>query len=248
MKSFMIALAMYSRIPVPQFEWKEENMKYSLLFFPMVGGLLGVVQYLFFRLGGYLKWPTGFMASTLTVIPLLVTGGIHMDGYCDTMDALSSWQPKERRLEILKDPHAGAFAVIWCAAYFIMAYGSWQGVNMPQTMCLICLGYVISRAFSGLAVVFFPAAKKEGSLTAFADAAAKGAAGAGLLGWILAAEAAQIIMCPIYGTVLFLGQVLFYVYYYWMSKRKFGGITGDLAGWYLQCSEIMTLIFWGLVQ
>lgn len=238
---------MYSRIPVPQFEWREENMKYSLFFFPVIGGLLGAAQYLCFQLGRYLEWPAGFMAAVLTVIPLLVTGGIHMDGYCDTMDALSSWQPTARRLEILKDPHAGAFAVIWCAAYFIMAYGSWHMVCMPETVCQICLGYIISRAWSGLAASFFPAAKKEGSLATFADAAAKGIVGAGLLVWILAAEAVQILMCPVYGTVLFMGQILFFIYYYQMAKRKFGGITGDLAGWFLQCSEIMTLIFWALV-
>ena len=45
-------------------------------------------------------------------IILLVTGGIHMDGYMDTMDALHSYGSREKKLEILKDSHIGAFAVI----------------------------------------------------------------------------------------------------------------------------------------
>ena len=71
------------------------------------------------------------------LIPVLVTGGIHLDGLLDTADALSSWQTRERRLEILKDSHAGAFAIIVCCGYFLAASesgrrpgrrisGSWQ--------------------------------------------------------------------------------------------------------------------------
>jgi adenosylcobinamide-GDP ribazoletransferase len=47
----------------------------------------------------------------MVVAPIIITGGIHMDGFLDTQDALSSYQPRERRLEILKDSHAGAFAI-----------------------------------------------------------------------------------------------------------------------------------------
>ena len=36
-KSFFVALATYSAIPVPQFDWTEKNMKYALCFFPAVG-------------------------------------------------------------------------------------------------------------------------------------------------------------------------------------------------------------------
>lgn len=47
-----------------------------------------------------------------TVLPILLTGGIHMDGFMDTMDALHSYQDRERKLEILKDSHVGAFACL----------------------------------------------------------------------------------------------------------------------------------------
>ena len=50
-------------------------------------------------------------------IILLVTGGIHMDGYMDTMDALHSYGNREKKLEILKDSHIGAFAVIMTVLY-----------------------------------------------------------------------------------------------------------------------------------
>ena len=60
----------------------------------------------------------GFTAVVLVLVPVIVTGGIHVDGLLDTSDALSSWRDREKRLEILKDSHAGAFAVITACVYF----------------------------------------------------------------------------------------------------------------------------------
>ena len=58
-----------------------------------------------------------------------------MDGLLDTSDALSSWQERSRRLEILKDSHAGAFAVITAAVYFIAWYGAYsQLFNSAENM------------------------------------------------------------------------------------------------------------------
>ncbi len=53
------------------------------------------------------------------LIPVWITGGIHLDGYADTCDALSSYGDREKKLEILKDPHCGAFAVIRLCSYFL---------------------------------------------------------------------------------------------------------------------------------
>ena len=103
LKSFIIAFSMYSQIPMPQFEWKEEDMKYMLCFFPLVGAVIGLCLY------GWEKLCMGMeingVCRTLvgTAIPLLLTGGIHVDGYMDTMDAFHSYQSRERKIEILKD-------------------------------------------------------------------------------------------------------------------------------------------------
>ena len=61
---------------------------------------------------------SGLFTVILLLISVFVTGGIHLDGLLDTADAMSSYQERERRLEILKDSHAGAFAVITCVVYF----------------------------------------------------------------------------------------------------------------------------------
>ena len=49
LKAIAVAFAQYSRIPVPRFEWKEEDMRYSLAAFPLVGAVIGIVFFGVFR-------------------------------------------------------------------------------------------------------------------------------------------------------------------------------------------------------
>ena len=98
LKGFIIAFAMYSKVPMPRVEWEQENMKYVMCFFPWVGAVSGLCFYLWGSYGPAIPVGQILYGVILTVIPVLVTGGIHVDGFLDTMDALSSWQPRERRL------------------------------------------------------------------------------------------------------------------------------------------------------
>ena len=112
LKAMAIAFSIYSKIPVPQFEWKEEDMEYMMCFFPWIGGVIG----LFFFGWAVLceKFAVGNVCYALigAAIPLMISGGFHVDGYMDTMDAFHSYQSREKKLEILKDSHIGAFAVM----------------------------------------------------------------------------------------------------------------------------------------
>ena len=117
LKSIVIAFSMYSKIPMPQFEWKEEDMKHVLCFFPWIGIVIGLCLYFWRLLCDRFGIRNLCYVFIGTAIPLLLTGGFHVDGFMDTMDAFHSYQPKERKLEILKDSHIGAFAVIMLAVY-----------------------------------------------------------------------------------------------------------------------------------
>ena len=110
--SFKIAFAMYSKIPMPRVDWEKENMRYMMCFFPFVGTVIGALMVGWSFLSGKLGVGDSLRSVIYVLIPVLVTGGIHLDGLLDTADALSSWQPREKKLEILKDSHAGAFAIL----------------------------------------------------------------------------------------------------------------------------------------
>ncbi|EFV22859.1 cobalamin synthase [Anaerostipes caccae] len=95
--SFKIAFSMYSRIPVPKSEWTKEYMKYTLCFFPAVGGIVGLLVICWSDFSIFLN--LGILARTagLALIPVIVTGGIHMDGFMDTADALGSCRDRRKK-------------------------------------------------------------------------------------------------------------------------------------------------------
>ena len=108
-----VSLAMYTRLPMPHLHWTIERMKYALGFFPLAGVLCGGAQALFLllvRTTGV--FGPSFRAAVLLALPIAVSGGIHLDGFCDVCDAAASHKSRQEQLEILKDSHCGAFAII----------------------------------------------------------------------------------------------------------------------------------------
>ena len=88
--SLLMAFSLYSKIPVPQRQWNDKSMKYCICFLPLVGAVIGVLQYFAFILLQRLSLGAVFRGAALSMLPVLVTGGIHMDGYLDTCDAIHS--------------------------------------------------------------------------------------------------------------------------------------------------------------
>ena len=257
--SCIIAISMYSKIPMPNVEWTEERMRYVMCFFPLVGIVQGAALGLWLHLAlDVLNLSVGAAALTGAAIPLQVTGGIHMDGFLDTMDAIHSYGDRSRKLEILKDPHLGAFAVISFGVYMMLYLGVFHEYlslvlredrgDRYFLYAVPCLVFVMERAFSGLSVVTFPQAKKKGLAAGFGGAAKKKADSLVLLLWMLiclgAGAAAVKMGCRGAGTaagVLLMTHLAVFIWYYRMSVKQFGGVTGDLAGCFLQVCELAGL-------
>ena len=212
-------------------------MKYMICFFPGIGLVIGLLICGYGKLCGLTDMGSLMRAAGYVLIPLLVTGGIHMDGFLDTVDALSSWQPKEKKLEILKDSHAGAFAVIMGCAYFILALGVWSEMD-EKVLPVLAAGYILSRALSGMALATFPCANKKGSLGMFADAAQKRVLKIVLALWILVCAGGAFWWDWRYGLLLSGTAAAVYGYYYHMAMKAFGGTTGDIAGFFVQVCEL----------
>lgn len=236
--SLAIAFSMYSRIPMPAVEWKKERMKYAMCFFPLIGVVTGAAVYGVFTLCTALE--LNWMAKIVPVVtPILITGGIHMDGFLDVVDAKSSHAPQEKKLEILKDPHTGAFAIIGCGVYLLL-YLAVFGEIRPSMMVAYGGIFVITRALSGLAVVTFPMAKKSGLAASFSGQAQKRTVAVVMTVFLLLAEVWIWYTGGIAAAaVTAASAALTYWYYYRMSKKEFGGITGDLAGYFLQMCELV---------
>lgn len=242
-KSFFIALSLYSKIPVPQFAWKEEDMQYALCFFPWVGAVIGLCMAAWHWCCGMLQLGDICYVAVGTAIPILISGGFHVDGFMDTMDALHSYQSRERKLEILKDSHIGAFSVICLVLYYLLYAGALSEVDCRESIWILGAGFVLARALSGLSVVTFQSAKKEGMLYQFADSANRKI--------VIASLVVQMILCVAFMLYQSLWQGILvcvaaggtFLYYRWRSYKEFGGITGDTAGYFVTlCEGVMAVV------
>ena len=252
LEPMIVAFSMYSKIPMPRIEWNKENMKYTMCFFPLIGVVTGVLIYLagmFLDGNIFPKVNSGrlMFAAVMTLIPVFVSGGIHLDGFMDTMDALGSWGDKEKKLEILKDSHNGAFAVIGICCYFIGSLGVWSEIR-TEMLPVVAAGYVISRALSGIAVVTFPAARGSGLVNTFQDGAQKKAVRITMIVYLILAAVYLYFCSPVGMVVLLIIAGVVFGYYYRMSRKQFGGVTGDLAGYFLQICELALLVGGLIVQ
>ena len=241
-KSLCIAFSMYSKIPVPQFEWKEEDMKYSLCFLPFVGIVIGALLVFWRNTASLLG--IGSLCHTMiaAAIPVIVTGGIHLDGYMDTMDAIHSYQDKEKKLEILKDPHIGAFSVIMLLLYYLIYIGVLTEAGTVQVVIMIAAGTVWARIIGAVSVLALKPAKQNGLLRIFADAAGRNT--------VLPVLVVEGIICAAFmcgrsfptGICIIAGTVLWFLYYRYRCYKEFGGVTGDTAGYFITICELISIV------
>jgi adenosylcobinamide-GDP ribazoletransferase len=154
-------------------------MRSAICFLPVVGTFIGTALIIWQWFCLTFEVGAALFAAVAAVLPLLFTGGIHMDGFMDTADALSSHQPRERKLEIMKDSHTGAFGVIWCASYLLLSFGLyWFFIRKRLRRSASAL--FSPRALCALSALTLPGARSGGMLFAFTEHAKNRFAVAGL--------------------------------------------------------------------
>ena len=242
LRSIAKAFCMFSRIPMPVVEWKEENMRYMLCAFPLVGAAVGVVLWVWQLLAAWLGFGALLWAAGVTLLPVAVTGGIHLDGFCDVSDALASHAAPEKKRAILKDSHTGAFAIItlgcWLLAYAALAS------ELPVTgrsALLLGLMHVMSRILSGTISLVYPKKDGEGLLRTFTLSADKKTAVTILIVLLVLCAAALVVTEPLPGAAMVLGGLVTALAMKRMSAKQFGGMSGDLSGYFLQLAELVML-------
>ncbi|MEA4869080.1 Adenosylcobinamide-GDP ribazoletransferase [bioreactor metagenome] len=239
--SIATAFMMFSRVPMPRTEWKPEHMRYTLAGFPLVGVALGLLLALWWLLCRWLAFDSIFFGAGVALLPVLFTGGIHLDGFCDTVDAISSHAEPEKKKAILKDPHVGAFAVIGVASYLIadFALGTQLDGDHLSVVILFCIP-VMSRAVAGYCSV---SAQSSGAglLSGMADAAAETKTKSALTACFIVTAIAMLAVSPLAGLFVTLGAGLSGWLVGRMAKKEFGGMSGDLAGYLVQVSELVML-------
>ncbi|HWP50468.1 MAG TPA: adenosylcobinamide-GDP ribazoletransferase [Clostridia bacterium] len=242
LRSISLAFAMFSRLPTPKTDWNTQNMRYMMLGFPLVGAVVGLLFVGWVALCRWIDLGTVLTACGLTLLPIAVTGGIHLDGFCDTVDALSSHADTARKCAILKDPHMGAFAAIGLTCYLLLYFSlCFTLVLSWRALLLLLCAQILSRMFSAFSVIGLPCEGGAGTLHSFADAADKRVVMGVLVVMLIACAAAMLSLSPVGGGLMLLAAVGCFWRLARVAQKEFGGMRGDLAGWFLQLCELFCL-------
>ena len=237
---------MYSKIPIPGFKWKEGDYSHSLAFFPLVGVLIGALAFAINCLSPFDHLHVAVRIILTMLVPLVITGGFHLDGFMDTEDALNSYGTTEKKLQILKDSHIGAFAVISLMKWMMIYAAAVTAILLndkysAEVVLVLGTTFVISRCLSGITSMFFTKARKEGMLYQETQSDQK-AVVALLIVQLLAACLLAFYVNPLYGVSVIVTFSLYTVYYRYKAYKEFGGVTGDTAGFFLTTGEILAAV------
>ncbi len=238
----LVAFGLYSALPLPQIEWKKNTMRFALGFLPLIGVIVGLCQLGWLWLAQ--RWQLSGMlyAAVAALLPIVLTGGIHLDGFADTCDALCSYGDREKRLAILKDPHIGAFGVMWLAALFVLQTGLFvQLYETPRAASMLLAGYALARALGGGMIVTQRCAKQSGLARMFADNADKKPVARAMYVWMAVCAAVLLLTGRVFGLAAVACVLIFYIWYIRKCRKNFGGITGDLCGMCITVCETLTL-------
>ncbi|MBY0121188.1 adenosylcobinamide-GDP ribazoletransferase [Bacillus sp. S/N-304-OC-R1] len=245
-RGILINLQFFTSIPIPiELPMDKAHLERSIKTFPLLGLIQGTIYALV--LYAFLHWtPFSSLTAAFAVwlAGIILTGGIHLDGWMDASDAFFSYSEREKRLEIMSDPRTGAFGVlsviVLLCSRFLFIY---EIVVMIHPISYILIGLLpfFSKMVMGVLLLKVRAAKKEGLGTLFKQAAGK----------------RTLLSYPIYILILFLvsaillKEIILGIFVFIVVsaitlltlRRKiiswFGGMTGDILGASVEGTEVL---------
>lgn len=242
MRPLITALRTLTCLPVPGND--TTSLASALPFFPAVGALIGLVvagTLYGLTLAG---WTAG-AGITAMVVGLWITRGLHVDGLADVTDALGGGRTRERRLEIMKDPHTGAFGVMAIVADLLLKAFALTHLASLHQWALAVIPFIASRTGLVVLSVSLPYARPGGGK---AEGFVEGARPLHLVPALLAAVACCLAAAGLSGLVLLLqGLAIIVLLRMWM-KHHFGGVTGDLLGTSNEVVETGLLVFLAFIS
>lgn len=238
MLPFWIALQFLSSFPIrlPGMPTPEQSGR-SLLFYPLVGVLFGMVLMAFSAvLQGA---PVLLHAALVLAAWVLLSGGLHLDGLADSADAwLGGFGDRERTLTIMKDPRSGPIAVVTLVLVLLLKFVAIVALIEEHHGIGLLLGPVISRAAMLALFLGTPYVRKGGLGQALADHLPRRLSRQVLLavalGCVLVAGLSGVI------ALLVAGAGFFWLRH--LMMRRLGGTTGDTAGAMLELLEMAVLV------
>ena len=240
--AFAMCQSMFCAIPFPGNIWDEKARDKMLLFLPLVGLEIGALWAGLSWLCNLLNLPDLVKGLVLAVYPYLITGFIHLDGYMDVTDAVGSCRSLERRREILKDSHVGAFAVIGIVLLVLAQFIFLASAGETADSRILVLVPAVSRCGSALAVTVL----KPMDTSQYANQAKPRWHGILLVAMTVLLVTAGFLLCGSYGLVL-PGCLIGYGAALRKGCHSLKGMNGDISGYALTIGELCALAVYALI-
>ncbi|MFP3373072.1 MULTISPECIES: adenosylcobinamide-GDP ribazoletransferase [unclassified Pseudomonas] len=234
MLPFWIALQFLSSLPVSLPGMPEpRELGRSLLFYPLIGVLFGLLLWLASLL--LQGTPAPLHAALLLTVWVLLSGALHLDGLADSADAwLGGFGDRERTLQIMKDPRSGPIAVVTLVLVLLLKFCAlWVLVEQGIGAQLLLAPLIGRAAMLGL-FLCTPYVRPGGLGQALAEHLPRRAAG-----WVLLASA---LFCLVLGGWVVVLALAMFAWLRHLICRRLGGTTGDTAGALLELLELAVIL------
>lgn len=243
-KGLLINLQFFSTVPIPiELPMDRKHLERAIQTFPLLGLLQGgIYASILYAIVEWTPFSVLTAAFALWIVSILLTGGIHLDGWIDSSDAYFSYRDQEKRLEIMKDPRTGAFGVlsviVLLSAKFFFLYEIVSMLHSATYLLAIAIPF-LSRTVMGILLVMVKPAKSEGLGAMFHHASTKKTL------WVypvyLVGLGVVLLSSGLYlGMASYLLAVMIIVLF---LKKKvfewFGGMTGDTLGASVELTEVL---------
>lgn len=248
----LLALQFYTTLPIKkELSMDEARLKKALYVVPFIGIGIGLILAAIIVLNEHvLHLPATVIAMLVVTIPLIITGGLHLDGFMDASDAFFSYRDQQKRLEIMADPRTGSFAVL--SVIFLLV---WRYVFIFETIKLasditfvfIVSVYYFARFSMCYVFIFGKLAKQDGLAAFFKKGLERKDIFVFLIGILLFfVFVAYFNIHAVSGTAILLLIALgFAVVSKGFIEKQFGGISGDTLGATLEGGEtILWFTLW----
>lgn len=241
MKPLWLAIGFLTVLPAPQVADAERVLGRSLLYFPLVGLLLGgLLGGAALGLGGIL--PPLPLAALLVALEALLTGGLHLDGLADAADGLLSRRPGEAALEIMRDSRIGAMGAMALVLALLLKVCALAAVPVGLLPACALLMPVVGRAAILVNLGLLPYARADGLGTGFFAVRSSWHIVLGLA----TALAFGFLAGGVRGLAAGAGACLLALGWAGLCRRRLGGATGDTLGAASELAELVPAFVFAL--
>jgi len=243
MKHFLIALQFLTIFPIEisapgkKLQIEKKDFGRSLLYFPVVGALIGLLLIVIAFVFGFL--PTLVRGAFILIASIIITGGIHLDGLADTCDGFYGSKSKEKTLRIMRDSRIGVMGAIGIACLLLLKFTLIVSLAPNVLYRALIIMAVFGRWSMVLACFSSNYAREAGGAKYFVEYDSKKEFLAGTLFVI----ALFLLLMGLKGIVLLAISVILVFLFINYVKKRIGGVTGDTIGATCELAEIIILFF-----